>query len=223
MRMLYLFPDTNLFLQCRSLKELPWSKWSGYEEIRLVVCRPVQREIDNRKNQGNDRVGKRARKTHGLFREIVTGKEACGLVREAEPRVKLTVEPEWTPAQESNDPLDYSKTDDEIIGCLKSFVAAHPGVDARLLTHDSGPMATARMVSLSFEPVPDDWLLPPEPTTAERKGNRSVPYGRVRDARNSYPIFGFVGILGPWRARVRRVPRGPCGNVWSSSSRSWSN
>ena len=53
--------------------------------------------------------------------------------------------------------------------------------------------------------------------------NRSVPYGRVRDARNSYPIFGFVGILGPWRARVRRVPRGPCGNVWSSSSRSWNN
>ena len=58
---------------------------------------------------------------------------------------------------------------------------------------------------------------------ARKQCNRSVPYGRVRDARNSYPIFGFVGILGPWRARVRRVPRGPCGNVWSSSSRSWNN
>ena len=67
------------------------------------------------------------------------------------------------------------------------------------------------------------WQVTDERISGSLPGNRSVPYGRVRDARNSYPIFGFVGILGPWRARVRRVPRGPCGNVWSSSSRSWNN
>ena len=29
---LYLFPDTNLFIQCRPLEQLDWSEWEEFEE-----------------------------------------------------------------------------------------------------------------------------------------------------------------------------------------------
>ena len=45
-RILSFFPDTNLFIQCRSLEELDWSEWADFEEVHLIVCRTVQREID---------------------------------------------------------------------------------------------------------------------------------------------------------------------------------
>ena len=61
-RTLYLFPDTNVFIQCRSLKEVDWSEWRHYAKIHLIVCQPIQREMDKHKNRGSDRVAKRARK-----------------------------------------------------------------------------------------------------------------------------------------------------------------
>lgn len=44
------FPDTNLFIQCRPLGELDWSEWADFEEVHLIVCRTVQREIDRQKH-----------------------------------------------------------------------------------------------------------------------------------------------------------------------------
>lgn len=61
-RILYLFPDTNLFIQCLPLEQIDWAQWADFDEVRLLICRPVQREIDNQKNRGNDRVSQRARK-----------------------------------------------------------------------------------------------------------------------------------------------------------------
>ena len=67
----YLFADTNLLIQGRSLEELDWSAWNEFDEVRLIVSSPVLREIDYRKNKGNDRVSKRARAASATFREIL--------------------------------------------------------------------------------------------------------------------------------------------------------
>lgn len=172
MRTLHLFPDTNVFIQCRPLEQLDWSAWAEFDEVRLIVCRPVQREIDNQKGRGSDRVGKKARQTHTLFREIIIGADGYRLIRDAAPQVKLLVEPSFVPSPELQEHLDYSKTDDQIVGCLHTFCAACPDEDVRLLTHDSGPMATAKMLSLPFVPVPDNWLIPPESNEQERENRR---------------------------------------------------
>lgn len=69
---LYLFPDTNLFIQCLDLQELDWSKWPDVAEVHLIVSLPVQQEIDKQKTLGqNSRVGRRARRTYSsLFRPL---------------------------------------------------------------------------------------------------------------------------------------------------------
>ena len=167
---LYLFVDTNLFIQCKDLADLDWSEWRDFAEVHLIVSLPVQREIDRQKTRGNERVGRRARKTYSsLFRHIATGEKGCELVKEVEPRVKLLLEAPSRPDPKLADNLDYSKPDDEIIGCLSRFVKEHPCLDVRLLTHDTGPMMTARSLGLPVEPIKEDWILTPENSNAERE------------------------------------------------------
>ena len=67
------FVDTNLFLQCHPLEQLDWTLWNGFEEVRLIVSSPVLREIDYRKNKGNDRVGNRLRRLRRALRRLQTG------------------------------------------------------------------------------------------------------------------------------------------------------
>ncbi|MDE0088036.1 MAG: PIN domain-containing protein [Candidatus Poribacteria bacterium] len=169
---LYLFSDTNLFIQCKSLNELDWSEWANFSEIHLIVCRPVLREIDNQKNYGNSRVSRRARKAHSLFRDIAINEKDYELIQKDGPKVKLFLEPLIGPCSELSDRLDYSKPDDEIVGCLCTYVKQNPEADVRLLTHDSGPMMTTRGLGLSFIPVKEDWILPPENNEANREITR---------------------------------------------------
>jgi len=40
-KILYLFPDTNLLIQCLPLEQLDWERWKEFDEIDLIVSRPV--------------------------------------------------------------------------------------------------------------------------------------------------------------------------------------
>lgn len=187
---LSLIVDTNVFIQCRPLQELSSSQWSSFEEVHLIVCRPVQQQIDNLKSRGNDRVGSRARRANSLFREIITGPDNFKLIRTTSPFVKLVLDPSLIPSPELSKRLDYSQVDDRLVGCLHAFCTKRPNSNARVLTHDTGPMATAQMLSLPFEPVPDEWLLPPEVTAAEREKNNLI--SEVERLRSKEPRFRIV-------------------------------
>jgi hypothetical protein len=166
---LYLFPDTNLFIQCRPLEQLDWSEWKSFDEIHLIVSRPVHKEIDYRKNKGNDRVGTRARATNAMFREITRGTEGHRVVREACPCVKLLIEVQYLPDPALADRLDYGERDEELIGTIATFKRQHADADVRLLTDDGTPMATAKSLGISVAEIPDSWLVPPEATDVEKK------------------------------------------------------
>ena len=168
-RILYLFPDTNLFIQCRPIEELPWSDLGDFDYIRLIVCRPVMREIDNQKTRGNDRVGHRARSTYKLFRGIIKSDLDYRVIIEGKPTVEIFLEASLPPPPELKDRLDYEKPDDAIVGCLHQFSHENQNKDVRLLTHDGGPMMTAKSLSLPFVPIDDIWLLKPENSQGERE------------------------------------------------------
>ena len=171
-RTLYLFPDTNVFIQCRPLNEVDWSEWIAYDEIHLIVCQPVQRELDKHKNRGNDRVGKRARKTCSRFRQLILNNHDYELIRQSRPRVVLSLGVSSSQGQTPLASLDYSTTDDQLVGCVYTYWVSREGLDVGLLTHDTGPMMTAKSIQLPFVAVPDSWLLPPEPNKAEKEVGR---------------------------------------------------
>ena len=184
---LYLFPDTNLFIQCKPLAELDWSIWSEFEEVHLIVCRPVTREIDNQKTRGNSRVAKRAGSTYQSFAPLAEEEQDFLLINNSVPIVKLLLEGLGQPSPELKGDLDYSKTDDEIVGCLHRFRKENPGADARLLTHDRGPMMAARSLGLPQVPIKESWLLPPEQNEVEKENTRLKQ--RVAELEKSEPRF----------------------------------
>ncbi len=168
-RTIYLFPDTNFFVQCYVPDQLDWSAWLHFEEVRLIVTRPVQREIDRQKNQGNFRVSRRARKTASMFRHLILSDSDVKVIREAAPCVKLQICPKYVPSKSVGDRLNYQECDDQLVGTVKFFIEEHPGLDGRLLTHDTGPMASAQYVGVPFVAVPDEWLMPPETTRTDKR------------------------------------------------------
>ena len=201
MATLYVFPDTNLFIQCRPLNELDWSLWPDSSEIHLVVTRPVQREIDGQKNRGNDRVGRRARKTHSLFREVITTESGYKVVRETAPIVRLHLDEPRKPSEELSDVLDYGAADDQLLGYMHAYKKQHPEHQVSLLTHDSGPMMTAKNLDLPFTPIPDTWLRDPEESDMEKENHR------LRDEMRrlqSGPQFE-VAFLNPGGDDVREI------------------
>lgn len=185
---LYLFPDTNLFIQCRALEELDWSPWQQFDEVHLIVSRPVLREIDYQKNKGNDRVGRRARIANGIFREMtLSGQDRT--IREAQPRVRLLINVEYLHSPALEERLDYTERDDQLIGTIAMFGQKYPEADVRLLTDDGTPMATARSLGIDVVPIPESWRLPPETTESERRANAlAVELARLKKTEPQFRV-----------------------------------
>lgn len=164
---LYLFPDTNLFFQCQALEQLDWGLWKDFDEVHLIVSRPVQVEVDDHKGKGSNRRSDRARKASRLFRNIIVSADKYQTIRSTAPAVKLFVQLQIDPSSELPK-LNYDRQDHQLIGIAHAFARQNAGSDVRVLTDDGGVLATADMVAFRYVEIPPDWLLPPE-TSDEQK------------------------------------------------------
>ena len=149
---LYLFADTNLFLQYKPLHEIYWSGLGDFDHIEIVVCPTVQREIDALKDGREGRRSDRARRVASTFLNIA--QHGPQEHRAASPRVTLELYATSQPNKDLAGQLDYNQNDDRIIGHLAQFRVDNPSADARLLTGDSGPILKARTLDIP-------WILAP--------------------------------------------------------------
>lgn len=163
-----LFVDTNLFLQCKSLEELPWYEISdGNDYIVLLISPPVISEIDRLKSDRNSRRAKRARKANSLFREILHSDEQIKVVRDTAPHVEITFSPPLKTEIAKPESLDLNCMDDKII--YEVYVYAQSSFEAALLTNDTSPMLKAQRCGLNYFEIPDGWLLSPEPDERDKQ------------------------------------------------------
>ena len=184
---LCLFADTNLFLHYKSLDQVDWSTLGDFDHIEVVVCPPVQREIDALKGGRERRRSERARKAASTFLEIAQhGPEQQ---RTASPHVVLDLYVTSQPKQDLADKLDYTQNDDRIIGHLAQFREDNPSADAHLLTRDSGPVLKARNLGIPYKIIPDDWLLPPEPDDKDREIQQLTR--QLEELQSQEPEFHF--------------------------------
>ncbi len=170
MKTLYLFPDTNVFLQCKSLEEVDWCVLGEWDRIEVFLTRPVQTEIDALKGGGNHRRATRARGASTLIRKLLNAEGGRQTVRE-QPLVELCLRQDLRRDEAASGDLNYDERDDQLVGIALAFQKSNPSVPVRLLTNDTGPMASAKAVGLGYQELPDEWLLPREVDEATKREN----------------------------------------------------
>jgi hypothetical protein len=197
LKMKLFFVDTNLFLQCRDVSDLPWNEISDAQHVQLIVPRAVQNEIDKLKADGNKRRAKRARDTNSYFRKVILSDGEQLLVRD-HSQMKITItfssHAPASPEDLSEVVLDSARPDDSILLEVISYRALYPEHDVALLTHDTNPILTAKRLKIPFQLIPDDWLLAPEPD--ERDKELRLLKVRVGELENNSPKIEFIPSVG---------------------------
>ena len=70
---------------------------------------------------------------------------------------------------QTDERLDIEEPDGKLVAIVQEFSERHPNDSVRLLSDDGGPMASALMVGVAVEPLPDAWRLPVETTKEEKE------------------------------------------------------
>lgn len=188
-KVLHLFADTNVFLQCKPLEQVDWSSLGDWDRIDLIVTRPVQAEIDALKGKGNGRQASRARLASSQIRKLLETDQGA-LVLHEQPLVHLSLRHDLRRDESASAELDYEARDDQLVGTVLAFQKCNPDESIRLLTNDTGPMASAKTVGVSYCDIPEEWLLPAESGEAEkREAKLQAEIARYKSLEPSFVIF----------------------------------
>lgn len=165
---LYVLPDTNLFLQARALKELPWNELGSIREIVILVPRAVQKELSRLKSDGNSRRARRARTATTLLLQAAQATKHTTTLRERDPRVTLKL-PLPTKLSALPDDLDLANPDDRIIAEAITFREQNPNKEVVILTGDTDLIVNAVHHDIPYRTIPEHWLLPPEKDKRDKR------------------------------------------------------
>lgn len=213
-------PDTNFFLQCLPADQLDWKQVTQANEVVLLVVREVRKELDRLKSGGNARRSGRARTASALLRRLTTEQLDELELRQANPKVLLKAasrpRPDEMPAG-----FPVETADEKVVA--EVYVSNNrSGGEVTFLSHDTVPLEDAAELGIRTQPIPDAWLLPPEPSDMERqladfKRRVSALEGRVPKIVLSMPGDGngpiilnapyFPPLSEAFMARAMRVVR----------------
>lgn len=160
--MQFLFVDSNLFLQCRPLQDLDWDRLVGREEVTILVPSAVLAELDKHKSDGNSRRAQRARRALQFLDSLLKAPDDTVIVRTTPTKVIAQFAPEVSgDATTSND--------DSILFEVAEMTRTRGNQVVGLVTHDTNLKVKAKRKGLRFFPVPDEWLLAPEPDERDKR------------------------------------------------------
>lgn len=156
--------DTQVILETKHFSQLPWSEF-GDGPLLLLVCRQVQWELDDKKNDG--RVGKRAREFNKLMDSFIETRCPATLQKSG-PRVDVASISNAGIDWDSLDDLDRNEGDDRIVA---QALSAHIDDRARieLLSYDMRPRDAAYVHGLQAVKLPEHWLRDVEPSPDEKE------------------------------------------------------
>ena len=200
---LYVFPDTNVFVQCKQLGALSWRDLGSYDKVVLLVTRPVIAEVDRQKG-GSGRLAKRARLANSLFAEFLEDDEIEIDIQGSGPIVIVALGQSLEPSDELSDELNYSHADDLLVGIAHCYQQDHDH-QVLFLSHDTGPLLRAKRVGLPFQKVPDDWLLTAENDEDQKRIKDLEEQLKRLQAMEPQCIISFTEA--PWKlTRLKHMP-----------------
>lgn len=186
----HLVADTNLFFECKALEDLPWHEL-GFDPVVILVTKPVLDEIDKHK-KGTGRTRGRALDIFGRIRAMLTAGVQEVDIQAAGPQVILRRAGNVKPDQNLKDDLDYSRTDEKLVGIVSSLNAQASGYEVKLFTDDTGPSATADGLGVPYLMINETWRRPPSESTEDKQ---------IKDLQKD---------LAAYRSQEPAIKIGPC-------------
>lgn len=162
-----IFPDTNLFIHFRDLRELEWSDVTSDPTVTLIAGRTVQKELQKKRHELRGRSQDRARRYAKALGDIVVA-GAPELLRDAGPRLVLDYVARpvgWTAPRD----LAEGWGDDQLVADALAYRVQHPDASIAVLSDDAEVMAVAHAHNIAVLRPPTRWELPTEATTEQRE------------------------------------------------------
>lgn len=163
--MIYIFVDTNFFMQHRAYDRLPWSELFD-EDIHIIIPRKVISEIDKHKNSPNKRLSKRARNFTPLLKELRNNEIT---VTSGSHTLTLSIGKRVDSHQPKLDFLNLSEPDDCIVNEVLSWVEHNPEKRYCVLAADIHMTLTCMDCSLPYVDIPATWRLLEEKDDRDRE------------------------------------------------------
>src|SRR5689334_15101123 len=110
-RTMNIYSDTNLFLQCKDVRELDWQQLGLGGSVVVTVPLAVLGEIDSHKNKGNSRTARRARAFSSTIAPLAMGTQSELVLHCANSTAQLRLA-QVRKADWSALPLDPTRPDD---------------------------------------------------------------------------------------------------------------
>lgn len=161
-------PDTNFFIQCKDAVEIDWSLVSDADKVVLVVLNEVHREIDRLKGGGNTRRARRSRTISSQLRNLIVAGQDESEIKASGPTLSLMLAPKLDPKRAKPDDYDPTSADERIAEEAKACSERFFDGKLTLLSHDGMPLRAGQLMGVDVCPVPDAWLLPPEPSDQDK-------------------------------------------------------
>jgi PIN domain len=178
-----LVPDTNIFIEAKDLKDLPWEELAS-QEVRLMACPTVLEEIDDLKTSVKNRVKERARKWNSNFKKLLSPGALPLVLKERFPRVTLEIL-KANSVGPSQGLLDLTKKDKQVVDWTLRYRDANQSEDVRLLTEDTGPLGKAYELNLAVLPMPEHWR--PELGPSEDQKEIETLRQKIKLYQDNYP------------------------------------
>ena len=163
----HLVADTNLFFECKALDGLPWQDL-GFDTVVILLTKPVLDEIDKHK-RATGRTRSRALEIFHKIRSMLTTSMEELEIRASAPRVLLRRSIRTKPNDTLKDELDYSKTDERLIGIVSTLTTSVSGHLVKLFTDDTGPAAVADGLGIPYLMIDGSWRRPVSESTEVKR------------------------------------------------------
>lgn len=161
--MLYIFPDTNIFIHGRHFEEIDWPALTRSAEISIMFAPTVIAELDKHKFNPAKKVAQRARKLLPRIEEIIQNPASSNW------KISAILHRPSTEFLERNH-LDPKDQDDVLLATILEFKESLRSEDQLLLlTNDTGPRLKASSLKVATLSLPSNFLMQAEPDESERK------------------------------------------------------
>jgi rRNA-processing protein FCF1 len=175
-----LFPDTNILIHFKPLRDIDWQAVADVKTVHLLLCSPVLDELDDKKN--DSKTADRARSALGQLRRI---READGQVRNGVTLETMTDDEEAGQGR---------NTDAMIIERVQTYTGKHEGARVAVVSDDFNMSQRCEAKGIECIELDDVWRKPIEDGNAKKVRQLEQENQRLRNLR---PDLRLLASLGP--------------------------